>query len=432
MAARCCWASCAYARLHGPWSFYVTPGDFEQALPKMRQWGGTGIIARIETQKIADAVLESGLPTIALDLSSRELESRPSAVPSQRSCLRLGRRRRDGRRASVGARLSAFRVRGSGRASLVATPGGGLPSVDQPQRASPWRPTSHRVQGRDRVWEREQPILAEWLQRLPKPVGVMACNDDRGREVLEACRAANSMFPKNLAVIGVDNDELLCELADPPLSSVALNAEGVGYRAAALLDRMMRGIECANRNAWWPSRCAWSLGARRTSSPSTILISPRPSGSFTTMPRKCIPSRTSSSMWPFRAAISRHVSGRLLGRTPHAELQRVRLQRAMRFLVETDLPIPKIAEAVGYTTPSYFIQVFAKSTAPPQHATAVDWTRVRRPSWTYGEQNRIRLESLGFSSRFRGASRWGYGGNYSRKKERVVDWRDCRVLVHAQ
>jgi LacI family transcriptional regulator len=49
-----------------------------------------------------------------------------------------------------------------------------------------------------------------------------------------------------------------------------------------------------------------------------------------------------------------------VGRTPHAELQRIRLQRAIRFLVETDLSIPKISDAVGYTTPSYFIQVFRK------------------------------------------------------------------------
>ena len=49
---------------------------------------------------------------------------------------------------------------------------------------------------------------------------------------------------------------------------------------------------------------------------------------------------------------------KLVGRTPHAELQRVRLERAKRFLVETNLPIPKVAESVGYSTPSYFIQVF--------------------------------------------------------------------------
>ena len=90
-------------------------------------------------------------------------------------------------------------------------------------------------------WSREQAILARWLAGLPKPVGVMACNDDRGREVLEACRQSQVRVPEEVAVVGVDNDELLCELSDPPLSSVALGAERAGFEAAALLDQLMAG-----------------------------------------------------------------------------------------------------------------------------------------------------------------------------------------------
>src|SRR3982751_4885123 len=62
-----------YARLHGPWGFYVTPGDFVQALPRMRSWGGTGTTGRIKTPEVARAILASGLPTIALDLSDEQL-----------------------------------------------------------------------------------------------------------------------------------------------------------------------------------------------------------------------------------------------------------------------------------------------------------------------------------------------------------------------
>ena len=93
-------------------------------------------------------------------------------------------------------------------------------------------------------WEDEQKALTDWLQQLPRPAGLMACDDCRGREVLEACRTAGIRVPEEMAVIGVDNDELLCELADPPLSSVALNAEAGGYQAAMLLDRMMHGRQC--------------------------------------------------------------------------------------------------------------------------------------------------------------------------------------------
>src|SRR3954464_12894111 len=62
-----------YARLHGPWGFYLTPGDFEQILPRMQNWGGTGIIARVATPRGARAILEAGLPTIVLDLSEEQL-----------------------------------------------------------------------------------------------------------------------------------------------------------------------------------------------------------------------------------------------------------------------------------------------------------------------------------------------------------------------
>ena len=69
----------------------------------------------------------------------------------------------------------------------------------------------------------------------------MACNDDRGRQVLDACRSVGVRVPLEMAVVGVDNDELLCELASPTLSSVALNADVGGYQAAELLDAMMNG-----------------------------------------------------------------------------------------------------------------------------------------------------------------------------------------------
>jgi len=169
-----------YARLHGPWGFYVTPGDFEQALPKMQQWGGTGIIARIETSKIARAVVESGLPTIALDLSERELEpGHPLAGFSEvasdsRSAARMAAdhllQRGFQHYAFVGiAKRIWSERRESGFCETIAEAGYDV-SVYQSPRAA-----------RDRVWEREQPRLAKWLANLPKPAGVMACNDDRGR-----------------------------------------------------------------------------------------------------------------------------------------------------------------------------------------------------------------------------------------------------------
>ena len=83
--------------------------------------------------------------------------------------------------------------------------------------------------------------LQSWLTHLPKPVGVLACNDTRGRQVLEACAAAGLRVPYDVAVIGVDNDDVQCELSYPTLSGVAPNVEAIGFDAAALLDRILSG-----------------------------------------------------------------------------------------------------------------------------------------------------------------------------------------------
>src|SRR5262249_15168697 len=89
--------------------------------------------------------------------------------------------------------------------------------------------------------EQELTLIADWLAALSKPVGLMACNDDRGQQVLEACRLSGLQVPDEVAVIGVDNDEFLCNLSSPPLSSINIGAERTGYEAAALLDRLIAG-----------------------------------------------------------------------------------------------------------------------------------------------------------------------------------------------
>ncbi|MGB9879988.1 MAG: XylR family transcriptional regulator, partial [Anaerolineae bacterium] len=218
-----------YGRLHGPWGFYITPGDLEQALPRMRRWGGTGIIARVETPHVARAILATKLPAILVGLSAARVCGNPSLQ-------KFSQVHSD----SIGAgRLAAEHLleRGFRHFAYVGLPGylwsqrrqegfcqriaeAGFPVDVYPLPEHPDIETS---------WEKEHRRLARWLSKLPRPTGLMACNDDRGRQVLEACLTAGIQVPEELAVVGVDNDDLFCELSDPPLSSVALNAESAGY-----------------------------------------------------------------------------------------------------------------------------------------------------------------------------------------------------------
>ena len=95
--------------------------------------------------------------------------------------------------------------------------------------------------GRLRTIDKERMIIAKWLQSLPKPIAVMACNDDRSRDIIAACRLAGVNVPREIALLGVDNDEFICELPYPQLSSIALSTERAGYEAASVLDRLMKG-----------------------------------------------------------------------------------------------------------------------------------------------------------------------------------------------
>lgn len=97
----------------------------------------------------------------------------------------------------------------------------------------------HDWPGCARQTETERWSIAEWLKTLPKPICVFACNDDRGVYILEACKIVGIKVPEEVAVLGVDNDELTCDLSSPPLSSIELNFERGGFETARLLDELM-------------------------------------------------------------------------------------------------------------------------------------------------------------------------------------------------
>jgi LacI family transcriptional regulator len=90
-------------------------------------------------------------------------------------------------------------------------------------------------------WLYKPSALSKWLKSLPKPIAIMACDDARAQHITEACKHSNIKIPEEVAVLGVDNDEMTCNLSDPPISSVSLDTEKGGYEAARLMDLMLRG-----------------------------------------------------------------------------------------------------------------------------------------------------------------------------------------------
>lgn len=209
-------------------------------------------------------------------------------------------------------------------------------------------------------WEQLQEKLGAWLATLSKPLGLMAANDARARHVLEACRRLGQRVPDDVAVVGVDNDELICNLASPPLTSIVQGTEEIGYRAAALLDRLMqRRTRKITHLVIDPvtvvTRESTDLVATEDSVASTALAYIRQ--------HACHGIQVGHVAR--QADVSRSTLDdrfkRVVGRTVHAEIQRVQLNTAQRLLVTTDITLDEIARRAGFRNAQYLNAVFRRT-----------------------------------------------------------------------
>jgi LacI family transcriptional regulator len=206
-------------------------------------------------------------------------------------------------------------------------------------------------------WEREQDELAAWLRELPKPAGVMVCSDQRGEHVIEACRRGDVAVPDEVAVIGVDNDTILCELCDPPLSSVDTALDRVGYAAAELLDDLMAGGKPPAESVLFPPH---GLVVRASSDALSVSDTDVVTALRFIREHACEPIGVDEVVK--HVTLSRSTLQRrfrlLLGRSVHDEILRMRLLRARELLIETDLPLTQIAERAGFQHSEYLSVVF--------------------------------------------------------------------------
>ncbi len=212
-------------------------------------------------------------------------------------------------------------------------------------------------------WNAEQTNrLAAWLSQLPKPVGIMACVDVRAFQILTAAQYAGLVVPEQIALLGVNNDTMRCELSYPPLSSVALNSYQAGYCAAGLLDRMIRGddpgpVDQRIDPVGVVTRLSTDVLAVADKNVAAALsvIRERACGGITVEEvMKCVAASRSQMEKKFR----RH-----LGRSPQAEIRRIQLARVKELLIETDFPLKRIASMTGFEHVEYLSVVFKRLTS---------------------------------------------------------------------
>ena len=208
-------------------------------------------------------------------------------------------------------------------------------------------------------WTREYSLITEWLDSLPKPLGLMACNDDRGQHILEACKLAGYAIPEEIAVLGADNDQLRCMMTTPRLSSISMNLEKAGYQAAALMTQLIEGK---------PPRDIIVEPRRVVRRESTDIIAtddPDVSSALRFIREHAGEmiqvNDVVSALCVSRRSLYAKFKARL-GRSVHDEIVRVRLGRLLTLLSDTNLPISRIAEIMGFPGPDKLYCFFRRET----------------------------------------------------------------------
>ncbi len=196
-----------------------------------------------------------------------------------------------------------------------------------------------------------------WLKQAPRPLGAMAMHDVQARHVSVACRLAGLRVPDEVAILGVDNDELVCELSDPPLSSVEQGLDQIGYEAAAMLARMLDGEP--PRDVIVPPHSI----VPRQSSDVLAVDDPDVAAAIRFIRQNAYHGITMDQVADAIPAARRTLERRfkrVMGHTLHTELVNTRVQHAKELLISTERSLEGVAEACGFNSLKHFHDVFRR------------------------------------------------------------------------
>jgi LacI family transcriptional regulator len=227
-----------YANLFGPWEMYRVPPFYrdpfgkETALTMIDDWNADGLIIR-ENQGFKDRIPKH-IPTVVSSASEEFIPGCGHIIGDHEGIGRMGAEHlmdRGFKNFGYCGFDDVFwsRLRQKGFCNYLQDKKYNINVYTQP----PLPPNL--------LWEKEQRYILQWLETLPLPIGIMACADERSEHILQACKTAGLKIPDEVAIVGADDDEMICNLCYPTLSSVAFNTEQVGFEAAALLEKMIRG-----------------------------------------------------------------------------------------------------------------------------------------------------------------------------------------------
>jgi LacI family transcriptional regulator len=342
-----------YITEHGPWSLFMELRGPDSAPPVwLANWDGDGLICRTFTPAMAQAVKASGPPAV---------ETRSSHLCPQLPFVGMDN-------SLVGSRVAQhFISRGYQNFAAYSLDTetffeqrvqNFVSTVKDAGRVCETLPGAEPNTIND--WEMEQQKLSQWLISLPKPVGIFAANDQLGFHILDACQRVGISVPEEVAVVGAENEEILCSLASPPLSSQRLDGMTVGYLAAKTLsDLMSNQVKHVPAQRLVPPR-----GIVTRASSDDLVIHDKLVQKAARMIREQAANRFNvdqlcAALNTSRSSLERRMKA-AINRTPKEEIQRMTFRLVEHLLRETNLTIDAIADQTGFTHSHYLQAAFKK------------------------------------------------------------------------
>ena len=226
-----------FSRMYGPWTFYredvfYNPQMFSKKdYSWIKKWGADGIITR-DSSNIKE-LIALGLPIISVRAFQQKLDGIVEVATDNKMIAKMA----SDHFLSRGFTNFAFCGFKDMHWSLER-----CDFFKEALKLLGFKPSIfNSSSARMLSWDEEYEHLVKWLVSLEKPVAMLCCNDDRGRDIIEACKTIGIRVPFDVAVLGVDNDRQVCDLANPPLSSISLSTEQSGFEAAAVLGKLIDG-----------------------------------------------------------------------------------------------------------------------------------------------------------------------------------------------
>jgi LacI family transcriptional regulator len=346
-----------YSNLHGPWLCYMEPEFYRLGKVKPQKWfkglNADGVIAHTWDPDLIETLINLDIPAVIHG---------PMEKPIRRAYPLLTDEAGTGRMAAEhfierGFRNFAYcgfdmiwsQQKGDGFKQRLAEASFKTLIYQQPAEKHLRKPA------------KEQIIIANWLTPLPKPLALMACNDDRAVDILAACKIANFKVPEDVAILGVDNDELLCNFSYPQLSSIVLGTKRAGYAAAKVLDKVMKG-EKISKNEREVTILPLYVVTRQST--DTVAIEDKVVAEAVSFirrnSRKLIQvGDVAQAVDLSRRALEQHFR-KVLNHSVHYEIKYTRVNQMVDMLIGTNLSVSQIAKLLGYPCATNYIYRYFK------------------------------------------------------------------------